>query len=230
MVKKLDPKIYVIAGVITTFVFIVGILLGFFINSFQVSHLANLVSSLESSVKNVELEFLFFDVTDSEISCNYFGTEAARLGKLAENLGLQVSAYEENRQIGETSYTSLKTKYTLVLIQEWLFLEKIKKTCPDVNYVTVLYFYTQNPDKETERNQQAFILDYYKNLLGPQMMVFALDTSLNISIVNAMQNTYQIDEKPSVVIGDKSYYLLSNTTKFEEILCQNIPTLSLCES
>ena len=204
-------------------------MLGFFINSFQVEYLEELITSLESSVKNVELEFLFLDVTDSSISCNYFGSEAARLGDLAEDLGSQVSQYEDRRQINENVYSTLKTRYTYVLIQEWLFLEKIKQTCPDVNYITVLYFYTQDEQKEIQRDQQAFVLDYYKQVMGSQIMIFALDTDLDIPIVNALENTYRVYDKPGLVIGNQSHYLLTNISEFENILCGNLNTLSICE-
>lgn len=210
--SKIGLDVYIITTVISTLLFITGILLGITISGQRVNILDGEINYLRDSIENIELEFLFLDMMAGNISCSYFIGEANRLAVDSTELGASVDLYEQTQRWDDPTYLSLKSRYMLVTVRDWLMLEKIKKTCLG-NYTTILYFYgSECPECAT----QGFVLTYLKDKYPQQVMVFSLDTGLDVPIVNALKTSYNVTEYPSIVVDNKRYSGFVNTTYLEE--------------
>ena len=116
------------------------------------------------------------------------------------------------------NYFRQKKDYMRVLIENWLTMEKIKSSC-DSTYDIILYFYHDEefcPDCLT----QGHVLSYYKRLLGEEVMIFSFDSSLNMSIINALEKAYSIKEYPSIVVNGKTVNGFSSKDEVEVLLSQ----------
>ena len=217
-------NIFLKAAILTTIVFLSGVFFGLVIGSEKVNSLERKISGLDESIQNADLQFLFFSTMDKNISCKYLSGEASRLGIEADNLGKQVSAYENAKKIKESDFHELKKRYTSILIKDWLMVEKIKKTCGE-NYTIVLYFYS-NKNCDTCK-EEGIVLSYLKEKLNGDFLVFAIDGDMDLQIVQTIKDVYGINQYPSLVINGEPYYGYMNTTKIKEILCEN-QNLTIC--
>ena len=222
--SRVSKETYVIAFIITTVIFLIGIFLGSTLEKGKISSLELTVNNLKARVENVELQFLFLDITKGNISCNYFIEQANMLGSEADDLAKDVTAFEGSRKIEEEVFKNMKREYTTILIRDWLTLEKIKQTCSS-DYFTVIFFYSENcPQCE----QQGFLLSYFKIQDPEKIMVFAVDTDLGLSIVEAIRVSYGVTDYPSLVINGTAYSGFQDRDVLENILCSYISNMTFC--
>lgn len=221
---SIDIKTHLTAFVISSLIFVVGIMLGWFISKEKIGILESTISELTTTIQNVELQLLFFDAAGPKISCEYLISEANRLGDEAGRLGDKVSAYEENRKIEDVSYKETKSSYMSVLIRDWLVLERIKKTC-NGTYTTVLFIYQENcPECE----DQGTILSHYKELLKNDLMIFALDHTLNHTTINSFEKAFNVAEFPSIIVNMENMGGLKSANETKEIICTQ-GNYSICD-
>ncbi|MDD5418003.1 MAG: hypothetical protein PHW96_03935 [Candidatus Nanoarchaeia archaeon] len=212
---SIDWNTHITALIISTLLFIVGIMTGALLNREKISYLEETITSLSNTIQDVELQILFLDIAGDKISCEYLIGEANKLGDEAGRLGEKVELYEQNVKLEDTSYKQLKSTYMSILIRDWITLEKIKSSCAG-NYTTVLFFYEQN---SVACENQGAVLSYYKELLGNNIMVFALDYSLNHTTINGFVKAFNINRFPSIVVNMETYEGFKSSAEFKEIIC-----------
>jgi hypothetical protein len=215
--NKIGLDVYIMTAVVSSLLFITGLALGLAFNAEKIDILDVEINNMRNSVENIELEFLFLDMMEANISCSYFIGEANRLAVEASDLGNRVDLYEQTERWEDPNYYTLKSRYMLVNVRNWLMLEKIKRVC-EGNYQTVLYFYGDNC---AECATQGFVLTYFKEIYGQRLMIFSLDTSLDVPIVEALRLSYNVTEYPSLVINNKIYSGFTNTSEIESVLSLN---------
>jgi hypothetical protein len=210
-----DIKTHITAFIISSLIFVVGIMTGWFLSKEKIGVLESTISDLTDTIENVEMQLLFLDTAGPKISCDYMISEANRLGEEAGKLGDKVGAYEENRKIEDVSYKETKSNYMSVLIRDWLVLERIKKTC-NGSYTTVLFFYKEDCE---ECEDQGAILSHYKEKLKNNLMIFALDHTLNHTTITAFEKAFNIAEFPSIVVNMENKGGFKSDDEVKDILC-----------
>lgn len=209
----------------TLVVFAAGVLFGLWVGQEKVTELEQTTASLKSSIETAELQFALLDVLEPDVACNYLVSTANDLGKKSDELALEVERYESTQKINERDFQSLKKEYTATLIRNWVTLEKIKDAC-ESSYTTILYFYSNNDCSKCK--DQGIVLTYIKDKLEDDVMIFALDTDLNLMTVNALKESYGIGEYPSMVIRDSKYSGFISTEEITSVLCNGNKALSIC--
>ena len=218
-------NIFLKVGIVTTLVFISGVIFGLVIGDEKVNNLESTISRLDENIQNANLQFLFFDTMNKNVSCTYLSKEAERLGEQADKLGRDVSMYENSKKISEKSFYDLKLRYTSILIKDWLMIEKIKRTCGE-NYTTVLYFYSNtNCDKCQE---QGVVLSYLKEKLDGEILIFSIDGDLNSQIVGTLKDAYSINTYPSLVVNGNVTKGFVDLDSLESKVCDYNSNLSIC--
>lgn len=225
MVKKeSNIDIYIITGIISSLIFIVGLLLGTSVGSAKVGYLENELTILKDSLENVELEFFFLDLMEDNITCNYLLTQANYLGSSAGELAQRLTNLENDKGVNEKDYLNLKTRYTWVLLKDWLYLERVKQIC-DADYNVLLYFYSNKEGVCRSCIDQGFILSYYKEILDDKLMIFALDTEVNISMMQVLNMTYDLKELPAIILNNKKYEGFQSSEMIKNALIETDPSL-----
>lgn len=218
-------NIYIKTAITTTTIFVIGILLGLTLSSEKVSQLESDMYDLQENMESVELQFMFLETMEEDISCESLSKEALFLGSETQALAKQVELYESTAKLDETEFKQLKSEYMLTLIKDWLFLEKIKQNC-DSEYITVVYFYSNTYCADCE--EQGVFLSYFKSKLDENLQVFSIDTDLDLRIISSIEASYNITEYPSLIINGNRYEGLMDKEQLTEIFCANQPELNIC--
>lgn len=218
-------NIFLKVGIVTTLIFVSGLMFGMLIGSQKVSELELTISKLDEDIQNADLQFLFFNTMNQNISCKFLSHEASRLSEQADDLGREVSMYENSKKISEKSFYEMKKRYTSILIKDWLMVEKIKRTCGE-NYTTVLYFYSNNNCDRCQ--EQGIVLTYLKEKLKNEFLVFAIDGDISLEIVNLLKDAYGIKEYPSLVINGEVHNGFTDLDELKEITCKYNSNLTIC--
>jgi len=221
----MEKGIFIKTTIITSIIFILGIIFGLWIGQERVSALEQTTSALKDSVETAELQFALLDVLKPEVACNYLISTASDLGNKSDELASEVERYENSQKIDDTSFSTLKKQYTTTLIRDWVTVEKIKKVC-EGDYLTIIYFYSNKDCDKCE--DQGIVLTYIKDVLKENVMIFALDTDLGLTTVNSLRDSFGIDSYPSLVIENKMYSEYLSLEEINKILCSYKSDLSVC--
>lgn len=214
--KKISTGFYLITLMITAIIFISGIYFGSFLNKMKVSELQNMVSDLEEKRTEQELNLLLANYLPNR-SCDIMNYEAEEMIPQINELARKVTFYEETKKFEEKDYEETKRNYMINLIKYWLYLENLKTNC-DLNITTLIYFYS-NRNCELCKDQ-GIILDYMKNKHKNDLMIFALDTDVNLNSIKMIMRSYNITKLPSIVIDGQLYQGFVDKETMENIFNQ----------
>lgn len=222
---KQGIKVHAITLVITTAVFLLGVFLGMNFEQGKTSYVESHYDDLKRMVSNTELEFYFIQTLQSHMPCDYFVEESYDLTLEADRLAKKLDDYESNQGFNDPDWLSLKKDYTISLIKNWIFVEKIRREC-SANYTTILYFYDSGCRSACE--DLSFYLSYFKNR-DKKLMVYALQSDLDMQIMELINGAYNVTEIPSIVVnGHDKFTNLSTRSEIESALCSSENALDFC--
>jgi hypothetical protein len=214
--RKIAWEFYVVSAAITLFILFMGIYLGIFLSKGKIEELKAELTSLKLKQEDLMFELTLLTL-NKNISCNMLTQALEKVIGEAGKLGDRVSLYETREKIKDESFYNLKKDYTLTLIRYWFYVEEIKENCDKSNLVTVLYFYSNQDCFDCL--SQGTILTYMKQKYPQNLMVFALDYDMDLSIISSLKRVYGVQKVPSLVINGEKYEGLVTLEKLSEILC-----------
>jgi len=215
--RRIAWEFYIVSAAITIFILFMGIYLGIFLSKGKIEELQSELTSLKLKQEDLMFELSLFAL-NKNISCNMLTQALEKVIDEAGKLGDRVSLYETTEKIKDENFNELKKDYTLTLIRYWFYVEEIKKNCDKSNLVTVLYFYSNQDCFDCL--SQGTILTYMKQKYPQNLMVFALDYDLDLSIISSLKRVYGVQKVPSLVINGEKYEGLVTLEKLSEILCK----------
>lgn len=222
--KKMN--VYLISFVITIVVFFLGMFVGLGIERFMLSNLIKKTSSIESSIQEIELELLYFQGLNTNESCTFLKEVVRKTNNKLDIFADQLGAYSDrNILFTRDQVTDLKTKYTSLLIKDWLLQEKIKTDCGD-NVVSVLYFYSTEGCNDCII--QGDILTLLKEVFKDKLMVFPLDAGIESDMVKILMARFEIEPTPTIVVNNEKYEGVITKEYLSGIICSEIPSIEEC--
>ncbi|MBT6995378.1 hypothetical protein HN865_03490 [Candidatus Woesearchaeota archaeon] len=204
MVKEHNEKsAFGKALVLTVILFLVGVSLGVFIESYR-----------SNSIKD-QYEELEFELLDSKLRTNFYQLMGEDFCDIAveDNLAFSDRIYEEGKKIEVyAKFNRLgdklieeKKKYTLLKTEFWLNSILLRDKCNE-DYETVVYFYLDDPQEDNikqSQNVQSRILGDLKEKYGSEIMLIPLPTDLDVSVVNAFVELNDITMFPTILINEE---------------------------
>lgn len=212
--KKISWGFYAITLVITVLVFTSGIYFGIFLSRAKVSELQNMVSDLEKRRVEQELNLLLVGYLPNK-SCDIISYEVEDMIPQINELARELDFYEETKKFEEKNYIETKKDYTVNMVKYWLYLERLKSSC-DLNVTNVIYFYS-NQDCSLCKDQ-GIVLDYMKESHKSDLMIFAIDSDLDLNSVDMIRKSYGVQILPSLIIDGNLYEGFMGRDKLEEII------------
>jgi hypothetical protein len=201
---KLQKDVFWKAAILTAVVFILGVLLGYYIESGR-------LTEIEEEYKKVELQW-----ADAKLQTLYYQTLSPDLCKAAieENLkfsdkvyeeGLKLEEYEEANKLGADKFSLDKKRYSLLKVEFLLNSLFLKEKCKSANYTNLVYFYASDPTDNQELQQIAIseILKQLKQKQGSSLMLIPLPIDLDISVINVINKAYNVNSIPTILINEK---------------------------
>jgi len=213
------------AFLLSSFLFIVGIVIGILVSNNKIIHLNDLMAQVKTDIDNTELQFLILDSMHSNKTCMYLMNSASKVGLETYEMGKQVEGYEKSKSISLLDFNQLKMKYTSLLIRTWLYVEKIRTTC-ESNYSTVLYFFGSKTCPNC--GNQGMVLTFLKEKLNENLLVYAIDGDLDLAPVEVLKDTFTVNKYPTLIINGEKYEGFFDSKELTEILCSDNKNLSIC--
>ena len=220
MVKSnIKWEIYIISGIITAGILFLGILFGVSFSKGKVDSLQSELDKLKMSQEDLNLEFAMIATTKNQ-SCSLISYGLDKVIDNAAKLGERVSIYETGEKIKDERFSLLKDDYTLTLIRYWFYLDRMKQECNKTNFVTILYFYSNQ--KCNDCSGQGIVLNFIKQKYLQDVMIFAIDSDSQLNVVDLLKKTYQVQTVPTIVIDGKKNDGFVSVEQLENILCEKL--------
>ncbi len=213
--RQISKKKFLIAFVLTSLIFLIGLLVGYTLTIGRTSYLEDIAYKQKLDYESLQLQSLYLDLSASSTSCSIFNQILET--SLNDVASAQAKAELYMQESGEKNYVELKRNYLLAQIRYWLLDKKIKENCKP-EHVSLLYFYSSVDC--TNCGAQATILDYLKEKLKDRLLVFSLDSDFGAEpMVEIIKQTYNITKIPTIVLGDTVYDKLVSKNKLIEDIC-----------
>ncbi|MDY6776606.1 MAG: hypothetical protein SVQ76_00710 [Candidatus Nanohaloarchaea archaeon] len=120
-----------------------------------------------------------------------------------QELQEKVSRYESSRRLRNGDFKLLKKRYMNLLLEYWLTARKVEKQCGS-EVVKLLYLYA-DPANCPRCQDQGVIISSFKRQYGNRLLVFPLDTSLDMAPINLLIGSYDIQEYPAMIVEGNVY-------------------------
>ncbi len=224
--RKISKDKYLIAGVITFLIFMLGLTMGFIIED----HRYNLVEeiNIEQDVKyqSLQLQYLYLTAFSTYDNCPVLaGTLKETVRDLSSSLS-EVIAYEEERSSTGTRQQVVMRRYVLDNLRYWLLATESKKKC-SLKIVPILYFYaTECPSCPN----QGTILTYFKRLFGEQVLIFPINLDLRDEepMVEILISQFNITKYPTIIVDNKKYEGVVQREQLQKIICNSLGEGEAC--
>lgn len=194
--RSVDWEYPVAAAVLTAVIFVALFQAGIFLNDYKVEDLRNQIDSVETEHRS--------NLIGLELSQNLQKEDCRALDEWMNmtvddlrNLRMEVAAYENSNKIDNDDYTEVKKRYMNLLLQNLIQVRNYDSSC-EKQIVDIIYFYEDDCDACTD---QATVLTNIRQEYGQEVVVYPLDTELDMQPINFLQNFYEIERYPSIVVA-----------------------------
>jgi hypothetical protein len=196
--RSISYRTYFVAFILSSFLFGVGILAGVYLAQSVNVDLQHELSGLSSQTSELEVLLLFNPETTPN-SCELYRSSFEEFNKETTEFGVKIDALEQNRGIDDPTVRTLKREYNLKQVRDYLLVQKINTQCQS-EIPTLLYFYSNNCSK---CQQQGKIGPDLKKA-HPELMIYALDASLNMPAIKILKQTHDVTEYPTLVLNNQT--------------------------
>jgi len=168
--RIISKKRFFLAFVLTCFIFLIGILVGYTLTIGRTSYLEDIAYKQKLDYESLQLQSLYLDLSATNVSCSIFNKILETSLNDVASAQAKVDFYIQ--ESSKKSYTEIKRDYLLAQMRYWLLNQRIKETCQG-KHTSVLYFYSN--EECVECGAQSTILSYLKEKLKDRLLVFSLD-------------------------------------------------------
>lgn len=213
--RKISRGKFALAFVLTSFIFLIGLLVGYTLTAERTDYLENVAYNQKLDYESLQLQSLYLDLSATNVSCSIFNsileTSLNDVGSAQAKVDLYI------QESSKKSYSELKREYTLAQIRYWLLNKRIKEECKS-EHVSILYFYS-NEDC-VECGAQGTILTYLKEKLKDKLMIFSIDADfIGEPMVNILTQTYNVTKIPSIVVEEIIFEHLVGKDNLSSEIC-----------
>ena len=222
--RKINKRFYLLAGVITIIIFLLGVSLGVLIEGEQVNYVDANKNLEEVNYESLQVQYLYLSylsTSEREGSCKAFTATLNEYIKKTDDTRVKLEDYIAKGNVYTEEFQLLQREYIQSQMNFWILSKKTKELCK-TDYVTVLYFHSQDC---TDCANQGYVLDYLKKLFDERLLIFAFDSNYTQEpMISLLKDTYNVTTTPTIVIEEDKYdgfqskdsLLKAICSKFEE--------------
>lgn len=215
--RKVNTRLYVVAGVITVVVFVLGLLLGIVIENERVNVIKSREREHTINFDSLQLQYLYISsLLERNGSCPAISTSLNRYINATEKSRMELESYIDKNIMHGNEFELLKREYMIAQLNYWIMSKKTKAICGS-DFVTVLYFHSKRCDR---CDDQGFVLDYFKKMLGDRLLVFTIDAEFSVEPnIPLLVDTYNITQMPTLIIDEKKFEGFQSKDALMDELC-----------
>lgn len=201
---KLQKDVFWKAGILTAVVFILGILLGYYLESGRLTEIKEEYKQIEVQWADAKLQTVYYQTLSPDL-CNAAIQENLRFADRVYEEGLKLEKFEKSNKLTKEKFLLDKKKYALLKVEFLLNSIFLKEKCKTANYTNLVYFYANNPtiDQKVQQLALSKTLKELKHQYGKELMLIPLPIDFDISVINIIKNSYDITSIPAILINEK---------------------------
>ena len=202
------------ALVFTIIIFLIGLLIGFFIetsrtNKIETDILSSEINLLDAQIRNR-------GIGQFEISCELSKQSTLDFANKVYAEALQLEQYEATSKLSAVLKV-LHKRYDLLRTLLWIEAIEFKKKCPqEIHTIVYLFEYdTENIQTKARQASTSRLLLDLKSRHESEVLLLPIAGNLNIEAVNLILQKYEISKIPAIIIDEK--IVLENSVSLEEL-------------
>jgi|SRR3989344_1983603 len=216
--RTISKSKYIIALIIATAVFVIGLLIGILVTEERTKFLE--VSAREQKIDfdSLQLQDLYLNTLTDKCPAINKALES-NLNNL-EQTRIKLENYLSQSLIDDDKEFSLtKREYMLAEMRYWLWASQTKEIC-DIDTISLLYFYSNNDCEDCV--SQGLILTYLKDKFKRNLLIFSLDSDfIEEPMLRIIKEDYNITKVPTIIIGNEKFEGLTKKEELEKVICSS---------
>ena len=214
--RKSIKNAYITAFLISIFLFLMGIMVGYFIQKSISQGTDEKLNKLQNKIEDVQLQYIYLNIMN-ENDCDFGSILLDEATQELWNINKELTLFEN--KVSKEDMEILEKKYFLLSAKAWILNSYISKHC-EQDSLPILYFYSV-PCKECEK--QGEILDSIQNFeFKDKIRIFVMNINSEEKIVQTIKKTYNITLTPTIIINEKKYEGLIEQEPLKEMVVENL--------
>jgi hypothetical protein len=213
-VKRKISRTHVIAFIISSLLFFVGILMGLQFSYYGMSE----VDKGFEELKNDEyiMEILMLTDESDELSCGFYDHQLAKFSFDTWEFGRMLDRAENAKGKLDPEVMQLKSSYSLMQFRDSLLLKQIKTKC-NISKIIIYYFYSNGEDYDP-RTDQGKVLDMIWGSNPSGVAIYSFDINAKSPVIDLMREKHNITSVPTMIINDEKYEGYMEYDELNEII------------
>lgn len=191
---------FLLATVIFCLVFIVSSTVSYYNYQRTTEQINEIYSSLE------ELENLA-----KRNDCTSGSFDAS--SKILDEIGGKLNLLEKRFGKNDARVLEQKNLYVKAELIHHNMVKSYREKC-NMNFVTILYFYSNEENLREESERLSLILDALKRKSSDKIMIYSLDFNLDNNEIENLKQEFNITSAPIIVINEKE---IKNPSNIDEL-------------
>lgn len=212
--REVDYELIGVAFLITTIILGGILLIGSSLNSYKVNDLRTEIANLEVKQRSQSLGIELASSFEGD-NCQAMRQWVNSSSDTTEELRKKVAAYEDSSKIESPKYETLKKRYMNLMIQRIVEVREIEQRCGG-DRVEIIYFYS-NQDCDSCKDQGT-VLTYLRRNYEDSVIVYPLDTGLEMDHIEFMKEFYGIERYPSLVVDGEVYEGFQSKQTLQQVI------------
>ncbi|MAG38474.1 hypothetical protein CMO90_00120 [Candidatus Woesearchaeota archaeon] len=225
--RNIKKKRYLIAFILTVFIFVFGIMVGLVMESQRVQFVQDKAYEQKLDYRSLQFQYQFIDQLSQENNCPVLANALNVNLETLEDTRIRLTNYNLDAKISKDDFEMLYRDYILSQLNYWLLAKKARELC-NFELATILYFFSTDKDCP-DCGEQAFILTYLKNLFGDKLLNFALNSQFrDEKSLELLMETYSINVFPTLLIEGRKFEGLAEKQTILREICKHYKDMEEC--
>jgi thiol-disulfide isomerase/thioredoxin len=214
--QKPNKSRYFNIGIITAFIFLLGILFGSYVDSLKYGYVEEFIEKQKLDLNSLQVQTLFILSLESNQSCSAMEKVIENNLKTLQPVLIRLIEYEEGEKNFDESYINIKREYIQANTRYYILADRSRELC-NSNYVPVLYFF----DSECELCKwEGSILTDLRIYFNGSLLVFPVDSDFREEpLVDVLLKTYNVTSYPTLVIDGEIVKKYLPKEELKEKIC-----------
>lgn len=203
------------ALIFTIIIFIIGIIIGFFLENYRSDKLE--VNLINSEINLIDLQLRNDLIGDFNISCQDAKESTFNFADMIYFESSKLEVFESNSKFTKTLFL-LHKRYDLLRMMLWNQAMNVKNRC-EGDFHIVVYLYEYNVEDIDQKSKQAYFsraLFDLKQKYPEKILLIPMAANTQIESINLVKDKYFLYEFPVIIIdNEKVLYDIESVDELE---------------
>ena len=132
-----------------------------------------------------------------------------------DNSAFKITLLEQRFGKHDLRVLNIKKLYSELEYTHFNLVNKFKKEC-GADFVTILFFYVNEDDFESDNERASYILGAFKESHISGVMIYSFDAELDLNTVKELRKKYNVTYAPVIVVNEGNPFYPKNIDDLRE--------------